>query len=163
MRSASAVVGSDQYQGRGDVSSAVKITSDPSLLLLLAQCERALFAALRSTSDAEGVSPEQWRIVGALREHEVLPMTELAQIAALPAASLTRNLDRLVSSGAVVRQIDPFDRRKVVALLTKPGAELAARLHLAEARLLAQLPQADTRAVRALAEVLAATVSASIK
>lgn len=145
------------------MSSAVKITSDPSLLLLLAQCERALFAALRSTSDAEGVSVEQWRIVGALRDHEVLPMTELAHIAALPAASLTRNLDRLVSSGVVVRQIDPFDRRKVVALLTKPGAELAVRLQSAEAGILAQLPQAGTQAVGALAELLASTVPASIR
>ena len=62
-----------------------------------------------------------------------LGMGEIATLAVVPAASLTRYMDKLVERGIVVRRIDPGDKRRSVVALSPRGVEYAARLRAAEA------------------------------
>src|SRR5690606_2993987 len=102
--------------------------------LRLKQAEQALRRAVEPVLAAEGLSFEQWQVLSALRERPGLRMTELAEFAVLPAASLTRHVDKLVERALVIRRIDPGDRRRAAAALSTLGERLAARLHDAESQ-----------------------------
>ncbi|WP_232676546.1 MarR family winged helix-turn-helix transcriptional regulator [Nocardioides sp. R-C-SC26] len=106
-----------------------------SLSLLIKQSEATLRSRLQPVLDAAGLSAEQWRVVGVLLDAPGTRMTELADAAVVPAATLTRLVDRLVEDGVVVRRVDPDDRRRVVGALSPRGAEVARDLRAAEERL----------------------------
>jgi DNA-binding MarR family transcriptional regulator len=55
-------------------------------------------------------------------------MTEIAEFALVPAPSVTRLVDRMVSDGLVHRTADPRDRRRVLVHLTPRGQALQRRL-----------------------------------
>ena len=103
-----------------------------SVTLRLKHAERALRRAVEPRLTAEQLTFEQWQVLSALRERPGLRMTELAEFAVLPAASLTRHVDRLVERALVIRRIDPDDRRRAVVALSSLGERLAALLHDAE-------------------------------
>ena len=65
-------------------------------------------------------------------ERPGLRMTELAEAAVLPAATLTRHVDRLVERALVIRRIDPDDRRRAVVALSGRGEQMARRLREVE-------------------------------
>lgn len=92
-----------------------------SLATLLLYCQRELLAGFVPYLEEHGLTLDQWRILTALQGTEGIPMAELANAAVLPPPSLTRNMDRLVERGAVVRVVDRADRRKVMAALTPSG------------------------------------------
>src|SRR5262249_3023181 len=56
-------------------------------------------------------------------------MTEIAEYAFLPAATLTKLVDRLVDDNLVYRRIDPVDRRRIRAYLTPRGRDVYQRVH----------------------------------
>ncbi|KUI38563.1 MarR family winged helix-turn-helix transcriptional regulator [Mycobacterium sp. GA-2829] len=99
-----------------------------SLATLLLYCQRDLLAEFVPFLEERGLTLDQWRILAALQGTEGIPMAELASTAVLPPPSLTRNMDRLVERGSVVRAVDRADRRKVVAVLTPAGKRDVAEL-----------------------------------
>ncbi|MGZ0145897.1 MarR family winged helix-turn-helix transcriptional regulator [Kribbella sp. WER1] len=98
------------------------------MLLLLKRIERQLELGLQPLLDEFGLTIEQWRIMAALREEPGRPMSLLAESAVLPAASLTRHVDKLVERGLVLRRIHPDDKRRIVAALSPVGGTVAERI-----------------------------------
>jgi len=99
-----------------------------SLLLLLKQAERRIELGLQPLLDEFGLSIEQWRVMSVLHEEPGQPMSILAESAVLPAASLTRHVDKLVERGLVLRRIHPGDKRRIVTALSPVGGTVADRI-----------------------------------
>jgi DNA-binding MarR family transcriptional regulator len=110
-----------------------------SLLLLLKQAERRIELGLQPLLDEFGLSIEQWRVMLALHEEPGQPMSVLAEAAVLPAASLTRHVDKLVERGLVLRHIHPDDKRRIVTALSPVGGAVAERIATAQRGLEADL------------------------
>ena len=102
------------------------------LTLRLKHAERALRRALDPLLSAEGLTFEHWQVLAALLERPGLRMTDLAEFAVIPAATLTRHVDRLVERALVIRRIDPADKRRAVVALSSLGHTFAERLRDAE-------------------------------
>ncbi|TDD21561.1 MarR family transcriptional regulator [Kribbella turkmenica] len=103
-----------------------------SLLLLLKQTERRIELGLQPLLDEFGMSIEQWRVMSALHDEPGQPMSALAEAAVLPAATLTRHVDKLVERGLVLRRVHPDDRRRVVTALSPVGGTVAERIAAAQ-------------------------------
>lgn len=112
-----------------------------SITLLAKHVERAVSSTLQRELAAVDMSLEQWHVLYVLLHNQRLPMAELGELAALPPASLTRHMDRLVEHGQVVRQVDPSDRRKVVATLTPRGRVVTQNIAAAEEQAYARLAE----------------------
>ena len=104
------------------------IAADRSAFALITAVERRLTAAVATDLEREGVTVEQWRVLHGLSQREGRSMSELANLAMLPAPTLTKIVDRLVAGNLVHRRSDPFDRRRVLVLLTPRGQALGSRL-----------------------------------
>jgi DNA-binding MarR family transcriptional regulator len=78
--------------------------------------------------EEEGCTVEDWRTLLLLADGRGHPMTEIAEFALVPAPSVTRLIDRMVTSGVVHRTADPGDRRRVLVHLTRRGRALQRRL-----------------------------------
>ena len=107
-----------------DVSSSVAVR--------LRRAEAVLRDALLPILAEHGFGMEHWRIIAVVDDHPGIGMSSVAATAVVPAASLTRHMDKLVERGVVVRRVDPADRRRVVVALSPGGRALAARLREAE-------------------------------
>lgn len=110
-----------------------QVESVTSVTLRLKQAELALRVALRPVLAAEGIAFEHWQVLAALLEQSSLRMTDLAEAAVLPAATLTRHVERLLELELVSRRVDPGDKRRAVVTLTPAGADVAQRLRQVEA------------------------------
>ncbi|OPX05901.1 MarR family winged helix-turn-helix transcriptional regulator [Mycobacterium sp. AT1] len=111
------------------------MTQSEGLLLLLARFEHELAAAIRPTLDSVGISLEHFRLIQTLSLTEYMAMSALAEQSAVTVSSSTRHIDHLVGLGLVLRQPDPFDRRKVVVALTRRGRAIAEKCATAERRI----------------------------
>jgi DNA-binding MarR family transcriptional regulator len=89
---------------------------------LLSQAERHVTGGLAGVLAESSV--EQWRTLALLADGAGHPMSEIADYAMLPAPSLTRLIDRMVSDGLVYRKVDPSDRRRVLVHKTARGERL---------------------------------------
>jgi len=94
----------------------------------LSRAERGLTRQLSGAMEEEGCTIEDSRILLLLADGRGHPMTEIAEFALAPAPSVTRMVDRMVSSGLVHRTADPRDRRRVLVHLTRRGRALKRRL-----------------------------------
>lgn len=103
-----------------------------SLAVHVRQVEARLRDVLQPLLDEHGLSMDHWRIVAVIGDEPGLGMGEIATLAVVPAATLTRHMDKLVERGVVVRRVDPDDKRRSVAALSPRGQEYAARLRAAE-------------------------------
>lgn len=106
--------------------------SRSSLAVHVRQVEARLRDALQPLLDEHGLSMDHWRIVAVIGDEPGLGMGEIATLAVVPAASLTRYMDKLVERGIVVRRMDPDDKRRSVVALSPRGEAYAARLRAAE-------------------------------
>jgi DNA-binding MarR family transcriptional regulator len=104
------------------------ITAARSALALITAVERQLTAAVAADLQREGVTLEQWRVLGCLNGRQGRAMNEIASDALLPPPTLTKVVDRLVAANLVHRRSDPLDRRRVLILLTPRGRSLRQRL-----------------------------------
>ena len=104
------------------------IAADRSAFALLTAVERQLTAAVAADLEQAGVTVEQWRVLSCLSHREGRPMSELASLAMLPAPTLTKIVDRLVAGNLVHRRSDPYDRRRVLVLLSPRGRASRPRL-----------------------------------
>ena len=115
---------------------------EASLTLRLKRAEHELRGTLQALLSAEGLLFEHWQIMAVLSESPGSRMSDIAQAAFLPPATLTRYMDRLVERALVVRRIDPNDKRSAIVALSGRGTDLAAQLHRIEQRALpAWLPE----------------------
>ena len=85
---------------------------------------RRISAALRS----EGMSLEQWRVLSLLSDGAGHTMGDIAHDVMLPAATLTRVIDRLVEVNLVYRRGDLGDRRRVLVFVSPRGRSLYRKL-----------------------------------
>jgi DNA-binding MarR family transcriptional regulator len=91
------------------------------LSLLLTRAERLVARRVKAVLDELGYSPDAWRVLSLLSDGAGHTMTELAELAFLPPATLTKLVDHLVDDNLVYRRIDPIDRRRIRAYLTARG------------------------------------------
>src|SRR4051794_41760668 len=78
--------------------------------------------------EEEGCTVEDWRILLLLADGRGHTMTEVAEFALVPAPSVTRIVDRMVTHGLVHRTADPSDRRRGLVHLTPRGQALKRRV-----------------------------------
>ena len=102
--------------------------------LRLRRAERALRQRLDPVLAEHGIGLEHWLVLAALSETPGLRMSDLAEAAVVPPATLTRHVDRLVQTALVVRRIDAEDRRIALVALSTLGEALVAQLKAAEER-----------------------------
>ena len=105
-----------------------EIAVERSVFALFTAVERRLTAAVAADLDHEGVTVEQWRVLEGLSHRDGRSMREIATLAMLPAPTLTKVVDRLVAANLVHRRSDPYDRRRVLVLLTPRGRAIRSRL-----------------------------------
>ncbi|MGI5175859.1 MarR family winged helix-turn-helix transcriptional regulator [Dactylosporangium sp. CA-152071] len=113
------------------------------LIRLLTRAERLLGRRLAAILDTEGCTPEAWRVITLLSDGAGHHMTEIAEHAFLPPATLTKLLDHLVEENLVYRRIDEIDRRRIRAHLTPRGRRLHQRVSQRVEASMAALPAAD--------------------
>jgi DNA-binding MarR family transcriptional regulator len=138
----------------GQARSA-KVTS-PDLISLLAHTQRLMSRRLTAILDDEGCPPDAWRVLTLLADGDGHPMTEIADFAFLPPATLTKLVDHLVEHNLVYRRVDPVDRRRIRAYLTTRGhavhQRVSERLHASMREL--PMPAGDQEALSGLLTVL---------
>jgi DNA-binding MarR family transcriptional regulator len=101
---------------------------DEDLAHLLSQTERRVTERLSAALRLEGLTLAQWRVLSLLSDKAGHTMTEVAEFAMLPAPTLTKVVDQMVSSNLVYRRADLRDRRRVLVYLTARGRRLHQRL-----------------------------------
>jgi DNA-binding MarR family transcriptional regulator len=110
------------------------------LMQLLTHAERLLAQRLTVILQAEGHTLDAWRVITALADGRGHFMTELADRAFLPPASLTRLVDHLVDENLLYRRVDDVDRRRIRAYLTPRGQRFYQRIGREVQGSLAALP-----------------------
>jgi DNA-binding MarR family transcriptional regulator len=132
----------------------------------LSRAERLLSGWTSALLAQERCTLEEWRVLKILADGRGHTMTEIAELAMLPAPTLTKLMDRMVSAALVYRRADDRDRRRVLAYLAGHGRarheRAAARLAAAEAELAARLGDTGdlTRRLAHLADVLTTPLTA---
>ena len=101
---------------------------DDDLAHLLSQAERRVTERLSAVLEAQGLTLAQWRVLSLLADAAGHPMSEAAEFAMLPSPTLTKVVDRMVSSNLVYRRPDLRDRRRVLIYATARGRRLHQRL-----------------------------------
>ncbi len=125
------------------------------LAQLLSQAEHRLTRELSRVLEEGGSTVEEWRTLALLVDGGGHPMSEIAEFALLPAPTITRLIDRMVSANLAYRTADPRDRRRVLVRITPQGRDLHDRLRSRiEARQDAVLARAETDDVAQLAALL---------
>jgi DNA-binding MarR family transcriptional regulator len=102
--------------------------------LRLKRAEQAMRRHLQPLLAEYDIGFDHWLVLAALAETPGVRMSDLAEAAVLPPATLTRHVDRLVETALVVRRVDAEDRRIALVALSTRGAALVAQLLAAEQR-----------------------------
>jgi DNA-binding MarR family transcriptional regulator len=123
------------------------------IALLLARAERLVARRLAAVLENERLTVPGWRVLTLLADGKGHPMTEVADHSMLPPGSLTKLVDQLAEDNLVYRRIDPADRRRIRAFLTRRGRDTHARVTIGLDRDLARVCPAD------LADRLAALIA----
>src|SRR3981081_1764085 len=93
---------------------------------LLSKAQRSL--ARRLSEVLGDCSFERWQILALLSDSTGHSMSEIADFTSVPAPTLTRVIDGMVSDNLVYRWPDPTDGRKVLVYASRRGCELRAAL-----------------------------------
>lgn len=88
---------------------------------LLSSAERLMTRRLSAALEAESCSVEEWRVLTLLSDGRGHTMSDVAAYALMPAPSLTKLVDRMVSAALVYRRKDPGDGRRVLVYLSSRG------------------------------------------
>lgn len=126
---------------------------------MLARVERDITARLGAALKTAGSTVEEWRVTSLLSDGSGHPMTEIAEHALLPAPTLTKVVDRLVSAGLVYRRPDEEDRRRILVFLSERGQEEVTRLTAAVETEWARVQDAVGREELALLRALLTRIS----
>jgi DNA-binding MarR family transcriptional regulator len=110
---------------------------------LLTRAERVVGRQVAAILDAEGYSLDAWRVITLLADGAGHHMTELAEHAFLPPATLTKLMDHLVEDNLVYRRGDEIDRRRIRAHLTPRGRRFHQRVSQQVDASMAALPEPE--------------------
>jgi DNA-binding MarR family transcriptional regulator len=105
---------------------------------------------------AVGLTLPQYRTLSLLATGEQSSASRIAWAMSVKPATVTAVMDGLVSMGAVLREADPHDRRKVVHRVTEHGTQL---LETANARVTEALVQVASHLGEQQADELVASLS----
>jgi MarR family transcriptional regulator, organic hydroperoxide resistance regulator len=126
---------------------------EANLAELLARANHLIGESLYEGLKSHGLSAAEWRVLGALSEHDGLKMAELAELLLFKQPTLTKVIDRMERAELVERQASSVDRRCMIARLTERGRRVAvpltSRLRQHEAALHRTLGAAASREIRA--------------
>ena len=135
-------------------TTAAGVQRDLDLARLLTIVERGVVVRLAETLKAEGTTIEEWRVLSLLADGNGHAMTEIAEYALLPAPSLTKLVDRMVSQNLVIRRADDVDRRRVLVLISDRGLQALQRFNATAERvyddIVAALGSEESALLRAL-------------
>lgn len=126
---------------------------------MLTFLERQVAVRLATALKADGATIDEWRVLSLLGDDAGHAMTEIADFAMLPAPTLTKLADRLVSAGLVFRRVDEADRRRVLMFCSERGHAALSRWDTAVRRERESLDTAVGREEAALLAALLARVS----
>jgi DNA-binding MarR family transcriptional regulator len=123
--------------------TAVPARQPPDLMQMLTRAERLLARRLTAILVTEGHSLDAWRVLSLLADGTGHHMTEVAEYAFLPPATLTKLVDHLVDENLVYRRVDELDRRRIRAYLTPRGHTAYQRISRAIDASIAQVSTGD--------------------
>lgn len=92
-----------------------------ALPMTLLRAREAVMARFRPMLAAHGISEQQWRVMRILAEKGTLDATEISERACIFASSLSRIIKTLEKQGAITREQDAHDARRVRLRLTESG------------------------------------------
>jgi DNA-binding MarR family transcriptional regulator len=115
-------------------TTAADVKPDLDLARLLTLVERGVVMRLTDTLRVDGTTIEEWRVLSLLSDGDGHAMTEIAEYALLPAPSLTKLVDRMVSQNLVHRRPDDIDRRRVLVVASERGMQALQRFNATAAR-----------------------------
>ncbi|MEM8755997.1 MAG: MarR family transcriptional regulator [Pseudomonadota bacterium] len=125
------------------------------LNVLAGRVSRGFAARYRSRF---GLSVAEWRVLAHLSQTDSVSVRDIHLKADLEKSKASRAAARLEASGLVEKRVGDGDRRLVALSLTEKGREVMAELiplaRAYEAELLADLPEADRRALDRIAAAL---------
>lgn len=93
---------------------------DDSLTIALLRARESVTALFREHVAAAGLTLQQWRVIRALADEDVLDTTSLAERCVILAPSLTRIINHLLAAG-LIEQVATKDRRQRAVRLTDKG------------------------------------------
>ncbi|MBN6039607.1 MarR family transcriptional regulator [Amycolatopsis sp. 195334CR] len=115
-------------------------TGAEPLTRALTRALRAVTARVEEVLRPENLTLDQWLVLDALARERGLSMADLATRTLATGPTLTRVVDRLVSTAVAYREVDAEDRRRVRVYLGPRGKaahrRLAPKVAEAEAELL---------------------------
>ena len=98
------------------------------LSYLLASANRTMSMGLGKAIAQEKMTEQHWRILQVLSDENGRAMGELAEQVLMNHPALTKNIDKLVSRGLVMRNTSPEDSRKVLVFISNAGLAVVQRL-----------------------------------
>ncbi|RSM60450.1 MarR family transcriptional regulator [Amycolatopsis sp. WAC 01416] len=114
-------------------------TAGTSLTGSLTRAARAVAGKVEQVLAKEGLTLDQWLVLDALSGKGGLAMADLADRTLATAPTLTRVVDKLVTTAQAYREVDAADRRRVLVHLSARGRatyrRVAAKVAEVEARL----------------------------
>jgi homoprotocatechuate degradation regulator HpaR len=99
-----------------------------NLPLLFLQARDVVFANFRPILNHAGVTEQQWRVVRALHDYEVLEPNQICDICQILSPSLAGVLARMEDMGLVKKERADNDQRRVLVRLTAKSRALIAKL-----------------------------------
>ena len=103
-------------------------TAAGSLTVALNQALDQVSQRVEEITAPEGLSLQQWMVLGQLAERGEQAMGDLVRATRFNDSTLTRVVDRLATRGLIYREVDPTDRRRVRVALSTRGHALHRRL-----------------------------------
>ncbi|KAD3514853.1 MarR family transcriptional regulator [Arthrobacter yangruifuii] len=104
-------------------------TADVGLAAALGAATRRVHERAHALSSAEGLTADQWSVLDFVaKSNTPVAMHEIVEAVGLTGPSLTRAVDKLVTSALMFREVDPGDRRRVLVSPSKRGWAVYAKL-----------------------------------
>ncbi|MFC3447837.1 MarR family winged helix-turn-helix transcriptional regulator [Amycolatopsis speibonae] len=100
---------------RGVATAGMSITGS------LTRAARSVAARVEQVLAKEGLTLDQWLVLDALSGKGGLAMADLADRTLATAPTLTRVVDKLVTTAQAYREVDAADRRRVLVHLSARG------------------------------------------
>ncbi|MBW4818777.1 MarR family transcriptional regulator [Rhodococcus qingshengii] len=97
------------------------VTRSPLISGTIEAVGRILSRRILEVADKEGLSADQWYTLDVIARNDGVTMTDIARSLGMPAPTITKHVDRLVTGALAFRLADHFDRRKVLVHASKRG------------------------------------------
>ncbi|MFI9455409.1 MarR family winged helix-turn-helix transcriptional regulator [Amycolatopsis sp. NPDC052450] len=118
-------------------------TAGTSLTGSLTRAARAVAGKVEQVLAKEGLTLDQWLVLDALSGKGGLAMADLADRTLATAPTLTRVVDKLVTTAQAYREVDAADRRRVLVHLSARGRATYRRVAAKVAEVEASLDVTD--------------------